>query len=219
MRQGVQEPFRTVYEGDARRLSFLPDNHVDLVVTSPPYWRKRDYGFEGQIGQEKTSEEYVAAIIAAMAEWRRVLRPSGSVFLNIGDTYWQKSLQGIPSLVEVSARRAGWILRNRIIWVKKGGMPDPVQDRLTGRHEYILHFAVNSYYYDLFGYAERYSLMAKRELIQGMFGRSRLSGMWENTSRLFPVKLLNGPLRWLARSLYAANAANHVDGSWSARRN
>jgi hypothetical protein len=122
---------------------------------------KANYGFEGQIGQEKTSEEYVAAIIAAMAEWRRVLRPSGSVFLNIGDTYWQKSLQGIPSLVEVSARRAGWILRNRIIWVKKGGMPDPVQDRLTGRHEYILHFAVNSYYYDLFGYAERYSLGQK----------------------------------------------------------
>jgi len=161
VRQGAQEPFRKVRKGDARRLPFLPDNHVDLVVTSPPYWRKRDYGFEGQIGQEKTSEEYVAAIIAAMAEWRRVLRPSGSVFLNIGDTYWQKSLQGIPSLVEVSARRAGWILRNRIIWVKKGGMPDPVQDRLTGRHEYILHFAVNSYYYDLFGYAERYSLGQK----------------------------------------------------------
>jgi DNA modification methylase len=156
-RQGLQEPFRKVHKGDARRLLDLPDNHVDLVVTSPPYWRKRDYGFEGQIGQEKTSGEYVANIIDAMAEWRRVLRPSGSVFLNIGDTYWQKSLQGIPSLIEASARSAGWILRNRIIWVKKGGMPDPAQDRLTGRHEYILHFAVNSYYYDLFGYAELYS--------------------------------------------------------------
>ena len=158
---GVTEPFYIIHNGDARRLPFLPDNHADLVVTSPPYWRKRDYGFEGQIGQEKTSEEYVAAIIAAMAEWRRVLRPSGSIFLNIGDTYWQKSLQGIPSLVESSARRAGWILRNRIIWVKKGGMPEPAQDRLAGRHEYILHFAVNGYYYDLFGYAERYSIGLK----------------------------------------------------------
>ena len=161
VRKGLPAPFRKVYKGDARRLLFLPDNHVDFVVTSPPYWRKRDYGFEGQIGQEKTSEEYIAAIIAAMAEWRRVLRPHGSVFLNIGDTYWQKSLQGVPSLVEASARRAGWILRNRIIWVKEGGMPDPVRDRLAGRHEYILHFAVNGYYYDLFGYAERYSLDQK----------------------------------------------------------
>ncbi|WP_216361418.1 DNA-methyltransferase [Candidatus Chloroploca asiatica] len=161
MEKDIMEPFYAIYKGDARLLSFIPANYVDLVVTSPPYWRKRDYGFEGQIGQEATSEEYVEAIIAAMAEWRRVLRPSGSVFLNIGDTYWQRSLQGVPSLVEARARRAGWILRNRIIWVKKGGMPDPVQDRLAGRHEYILHFAVNGYYYDLFGYAERYSLGKK----------------------------------------------------------
>ena len=121
------EPFRDIYVGDAGRLPQLADEYVDFVVTSPPYWRKRDYSIEGQISEEATSEEYVAAIIVAMTEWRRVLRPSGSVFLNIGDTYWQKSLQGIPSLVEASARRAGWILRNRIIWVKKGGMPDPVE--------------------------------------------------------------------------------------------
>lgn len=153
---------RVIYCGDARNLpeQILP-NSVDLIVTSPPYWRKRDYGLKGQIGQEKTSEDYVAALISALGEWRRVLRPTGSVFLNIGDTYWQKSLQGIPSLVEASARRAGWILRNRIIWVKKGGMPDPVKDRLAGRHEYILHFALNGYYYDLFGYAEQYSLGKK----------------------------------------------------------
>ena len=154
---GVNPPFRLVHKGDARHLSFLANQKIDLVVTSPPYWRKRDYGIADQIGQETTAEGYVAAIISAMDEWRKVLRPTGSVFINIGDTYWHKSLQGIPSLVEASARRADWLLRNRIIWVKKGGMPDPVQDRLAGRHEYILHFATNGYYYDLFGYAEKYS--------------------------------------------------------------
>lgn len=155
----MQGTFRKTYKGDARRLLEIPgfDHQVDLVVTSPPYWRKRDYGFEGQIGQEDTPEEYVHNIVSAMDEWRRVLRPSGSVFLNIGDTYRQKSLQGIPSLIEARARDARWILRNRIIWVKKGGIPDPVQNRLTGRHEYILHFAKKGYYYDLFGYAERFN--------------------------------------------------------------
>lgn len=155
--QPLTKPVRIVIVGDARRVP-LRSACVDLVITSPPYWRKRDYGIERQIGQERSADDYVDAIVAAMEEWRRVLRPSGSVFLNIGDTYWQKSLQGIPSLVESSARRAGWIVRNRIIWVKRGGMPDPAQDRLASRHEYILHFALNGYYYDLFGYAERYSL-------------------------------------------------------------
>lgn len=157
----MQGTFRKTYKGDARHLKEIPgfDHQVDLVVTSPPYWRKRDYGFEGQIGQEDTPEEYVHNIVSAMDEWGRVLRPSGSVFLNIGDTYWRRSLQGIPSLIEARARDTKqWILRNRIIWVKKGGLPDPVQNRLTSRHEYILHFAKKGYYYDLFGYAELYSL-------------------------------------------------------------
>ena len=155
----MQGTFRKTYKGDARHLLEIPDfdHQVDLVVTSPPYWRKRDYGFEDQIGQEDEPSQYVQNIINALGEWGRVLRPSGSVFLNVGDTYWRRSLQGIPSLIEASARGAGWILRNRIIWVKKGGIPDPVQDRLTSRHEYILHFAKRGYYYDLFGYAERYS--------------------------------------------------------------
>jgi hypothetical protein len=136
----------------------VSDASVDLVVTSPPYWRKRDYGLQNQIGQEKAPVDYVNNIMKAMKEWQRVLRPSGSVFLNIGDTYWHRSLQGIPSLVEVKAREAGWRLRNRIVWVKTGGMPDPVKDRLASRHEFVLHFALNGYYYDLFGYAEEYSL-------------------------------------------------------------
>jgi DNA modification methylase len=140
--------------GDARSIP-IEDDTVDLVTTSPPYWKKRDYGIEAQIGQEATYQEYVDAMLDCLREWRRVLRPTGSVFLNIGDTFHNRSLAGIPSRVEAAAVDGGWIVRNRIIWAKDGGMPDPVQNRLANRHEYILHLTLgHDYYYDLFGYSQ-----------------------------------------------------------------
>ncbi|MBR0896815.1 site-specific DNA-methyltransferase [Bradyrhizobium tropiciagri] len=66
----------------------LPDDFVDCTVTSPPYYWQRDYGVDGQTGQEDTLEEYVAAIAAVFREIRRVLKPSGTAFLVLGDTYY-----------------------------------------------------------------------------------------------------------------------------------
>lgn len=140
--------------GDARETG-LATNSTDVVVTSPPYWQKRDYGHADQIGLESTPQAYVRAIMDCLDEWKRVLRPSGSVFLNVGDTYFKRSLVGIPGRIEAAAVDAGWLVRNRIIWAKEGGMPDPVKNRLANRHEYVLHLAPrNTYYYDLFGYSE-----------------------------------------------------------------
>lgn len=140
-------------KGDARSIP-IDDDCVDLVTTSPPYWKKRDYGVEGQIGQEPTYQGYVDAMVECLREWRRVLRPTGSVFLNIGDTFHNRRLAGIPARVEMAAADDGWIVRNRIIWAKDGGMPDPAQNRLANRHEYIIHLTLgHDYYYDLFGYS------------------------------------------------------------------
>ncbi len=140
--------------GDARRIN-LADKSVDLIVTSPPYWKKRDYKLKGQIGQEGTPSEYVFSIVEALREWRRILRPTGSIFLNIGDTYHRKSLACIPGRIEMACREDGWIVRNRIVWAKDGGMPDPAKNRLANRHECILHLIVHhNYYYDLFGYSQ-----------------------------------------------------------------
>jgi hypothetical protein len=125
-------------------------------VTSPPYWNKRDYGHVDQIGLEATPEAYVSSIMDCLEEWKRVLRPSGSIFLNVGDTYYRRSLVGIPSRIEAKAIDAGWAVRNRIIWAKEGGMPDPVKDRLANRHEYIIHLTYKpNYFYDLVGYSEK----------------------------------------------------------------
>lgn len=147
-------PTARVVQGDARATG-LPDDSVDLVVTSPPYWQKRDYGHEDQIGLEATPQAYVESMMECLDEWRRVLRPTGSVFLNVGDTYHNRSLMGIPGLLEFAAVQRGWLIRNRIIWAKPGGMPEPAKNRLANRHEYIIHLAVKpNYYYDLPGYSE-----------------------------------------------------------------
>jgi site-specific DNA-methyltransferase (cytosine-N4-specific) len=74
--------------GDSRQLlQAMPADSVQCVVTSPPYWGQRDYGVEGQIGLEKTPQEFVSAMVEVFREVHRVLRPDGTCWVNLGDTY------------------------------------------------------------------------------------------------------------------------------------
>jgi len=80
-----------VLRGDAARLP-LPDGCVDLIITSPPFYKLRSYTdggehYQGQIGDEPTPAEFIATLINCTAEWARVLKPSGSMFVELGDTY------------------------------------------------------------------------------------------------------------------------------------
>jgi len=152
----LQKPFVRRLRGDARKVSAMVST-ADIVITSPPYWKKRDYGVPGQIGQELSAQAYVSEILKCLHDWSRVLPSWGSIFLNVGDTYNERSLSGVPARIEVAARDTGWIIRNRIVWAKDVGMPDPVQNRLTSRYEYIFHICSrNDYYYDMFGYSEKF---------------------------------------------------------------
>jgi len=145
-----------VRKGDARDLP-IAKSSVDLVMTSPPYWQKRDYEHEDQIGQEPSVEGYISNMMDALSEWERVLTERGTILLNVGDKYRRKSRVGIPWKVAKAAKEQGWTVRSEIIWHKPNGIPNPAQDRFTNRHERIFHFTPrDGYYFDKFGYTTVY---------------------------------------------------------------
>jgi site-specific DNA-methyltransferase (adenine-specific) len=136
--------------GDARLvLDELPPACIDFAMTSPPYWGKREYE-GGGIGQESDYREFIHHLTDIFLALKRVLAPTGSFWLNIGDTYQDKCLLGIPWRVVLELTdQQGWILRNSVIWNKvKSGM-DNTKDRLGNIHEHVFHFVKQSkYYYD-----------------------------------------------------------------------
>lgn len=137
-----------ILQGDATTsLKELPDESVDLCVTSPPYYQLRDYGVEGQIGLENTVEEYIAHLVEVFDQIHRVLKKDGNFYINIGDSYKQKELIGIPWRLAFALQERGWYLREDIIWAKPNPMPESVKDRCTRSHEYIFHLTKSAHYY------------------------------------------------------------------------
>ncbi|HFQ7288537.1 TPA: site-specific DNA-methyltransferase [Yersinia enterocolitica] len=137
--------------GDALEvLDQLPSDSVDFIMTSPPYWGKREYE-NGGIGLEIDYKDFVRNLADICLQVKRVLKPSGSFWLNLGDTYKDKALLGLPWRVAFELTdNQGWILRNSVIWNKlKGGM-DNSSDRLGNVHENVFHFVKKSkgYYYN-----------------------------------------------------------------------
>ena len=128
----------------------IPDDSIDCCITSPPYWAQRQYS-NGGIGMEKSFNEFVNNLLYVTSEIRRVLKDSGSFWLNIGDTYKNKSLVGIPWRIAISMiDKQRWTLRNNVIWNKHKGGLDSSKDRLRNIHENIFHFVKKpkGYYYD-----------------------------------------------------------------------
>lgn len=172
----IQVPESLVLEGDVSEvLPRLPDACVQCIVTSPPYWGLRDYGIPGQIGLEPTLPAYLHRLTAIFAEARRVLKPDGILWLNLGDGYtsgnrgWRapdkknpnramsvrpdnppnlkdKDLLGVPWRLALAMQEDGWFLRSDIIWHKPNAMPESVKDRPTRAHEYVFMFTKEEKY-------------------------------------------------------------------------
>jgi len=165
-----------VLEGDVCEvLPRLPDACVQSIITSPPYWGLRDYGIHGQIGLEPTLAAYLHKLVSIFAEARRILKPDGILWLNIGDGYtsgnrgWRapdkknpnramsvrpnnppdlkdKDLLGVPWRLAFALEADGWFLRSDVIWHKPNAMPESVKDRPARAHEYVFMLTKNEKY-------------------------------------------------------------------------
>jgi len=161
--------YRILQGNSLEVLQTLPNDHVHCAITSPPYFPAlRDYGVSptkwsdgwvGPLGAEPYPEQYVLHLTEIFRELRRVLRPDGVFWLNIGDTYAKnnklqkshgikrKDLFLIPSLVAQSLRRDGWYLRSDVIWCKPDALPSGVKDRFQRSHEYLFQFTKEPKYF------------------------------------------------------------------------
>jgi site-specific DNA-methyltransferase (adenine-specific) len=173
--------------GDCREIMRqMPPESVDMVMFSPPYWGLRNYGegtetvwdgdpncqhewgdrgfcskcgaWRGQLGLEPDFHMYIQHLVEVCDLVWRVLKKTGSFYLNLGDTYYEKQLLGIPWRVALALQDRGWILRNAIIWYKPNHMPSSVKDRLTNSYEHVFFFVKSRrYYYDLDAIREPHS--------------------------------------------------------------
>jgi len=154
----------------------LDEDSIDLIVTSPPYWGLRDYGVDGQIGLERSLKEYHTRLLEVTAECIRVLKPTGVMFWNHGDSYggsggsggdYNKGglREGQPKVGRSHDTNAKcltmqnerliirmideqhWILRNRIIWNKPNGMPSSVTDRFSNNYEPVYMLVKSKHYW------------------------------------------------------------------------
>jgi site-specific DNA-methyltransferase (adenine-specific) len=130
------------------RLDDIASDAIQTTITSPPYFHLRNYVEDSvdEIGREDTLGQYISHLADIFGKLLAKTRPDGTLFLNLGDTYENGSLLGVPWRVALEVANRGWILRSDIIWKKSNAMPSSVKNRPTVEHEYIFMFSKSSNY-------------------------------------------------------------------------
>ncbi|MBI5697866.1 MAG: site-specific DNA-methyltransferase [Thaumarchaeota archaeon] len=146
---------RTVYVGDVLEIvEKIKSNSISVIGTSPAYFQVRDYKIKGQLGHEKNVKHYLLKMEMLMDEFKRILRSTGTFWLNIGDKYNNKnnSRFGIPSRLDVYALDSGWRGINFIPWEKENAMPGSMKTRLFNKWEPLMLYAKGpNHYFNLDG--------------------------------------------------------------------
>lgn len=126
----------------------VSDIRVQMIITSPPYFNLRDYGVDGQIGNEKTVELYISNLCNIFDKCKVALKEDGVCFVNIWDTYDKNGcLLCVPDLFKIEMIKRGWICRNEIIWHKPNAMPSSAKNRFNHDYEKVYMFVKSKYQY------------------------------------------------------------------------
>jgi DNA modification methylase len=129
------------YLKSSENMEEVSSNSVDLVLCSVPFWKLRSYTDNDIIGSEPTSEDYVQNITNHLSkEVMRILSPSGSFFVELGDTFLNGNLQNIPHRVAIELQKRGFIQRNSIVIARKNPKPSSSKKNLTPTYSMIFHF-------------------------------------------------------------------------------
>jgi site-specific DNA-methyltransferase (adenine-specific) len=155
--------------GEASKvLQKLPAQIADTIVTSPPYFRQRNYDDKKQLGLESSPQAYVDRLVNIFHDAQRVLKDDGTIWLVLGDKYDKGRLLGMPWRVALAMQDDGWILRSDIIWQKPNAMPSSVKTRPTTDHEYVFLFSKSKdYYYDADAIREPHVTFSEKSQMKG----------------------------------------------------
>lgn len=187
--------------GDVRTVhNQIPDNSFQCIVTSPPYFGHRKYSGDDfsldEVGRERNLEDYISNLVKCFDVLKSKLRDDGLLWLNLGDTYRNKSLLGVPWKAAFALQNDGWILRSDIIWHKPNAMPSSVKNRPTTDHEYIFLFSkTTDYFYNADAIREPHVTFSEKSKMKG--GRNHFGkrdGTPENGKNAGNSNLHNG--RW-----------------------
>lgn len=138
---------REIYFKSSEEMKEVPDSSVQLIITSPPYWGLRDYGARGQIGFAESYEEYLLRLSRVWKECYRVLKPAGSLWININKRIIQGKMLLFPEDIAETVSDIGFFLKEIVIWHKPIFVPTTGPRNFTDRHEYVLFFTKSKDYY------------------------------------------------------------------------
>ena len=153
-----------IKQGDAATvMNHIESESIDCIVTTPPYWRRRTQGTESITAT--TADEFIEQLLQTMAQAWRVLKPQGSLWLNMGDDTTDGFVQGIPwRLVLAMMDRQKWQLVNEVVWNKTTTSPQGSHDHLRKVHEFMFHLVKNDdFYYNDDELRRTYALIVRND--------------------------------------------------------